>query len=57
MTEDDKSPSEQRRTNHDESQSLSDNARIAESVEARERARHAIIKLRMRRRRRTVIIK
>ena len=57
MNEDDKPASEQRRTDHDESQSLSDNARIAESVEARERARHAIIKLRMRRRRRTVIIK
>jgi hypothetical protein len=57
MNEGDKPASEQRNTDHDESQSLSDTARITESAEARERARHAIIKLRMRRRRRTVIIK
>jgi hypothetical protein len=38
MNEDDKSPSEQRKTDHDESQSLSDSERIAESAEARERA-------------------
>ena len=57
MNEDDKSASEQRKTVHDESQSLSGNAKVGESNEALERARRALIKLRIRQRKRTVIIK
>jgi hypothetical protein len=57
MNERDKSISEQSKKVHDEFQSLSANAKEAESDEAREKARQALIKLRQRRRKRTVIIK
>jgi DNA-binding MltR family transcriptional regulator len=57
MNEDDKTISEQSKNIHDEFQSLSANAKIAESAEAVEKARQAIIKIRIRRRKRTVIIK
>jgi hypothetical protein len=53
MNEDDKSASEQRKT----VQSLSDNAKIGESAESIEQARQALIKSRIRRRKRTVVIK
>jgi hypothetical protein len=57
MNEDDKSASEQCKTVHAESQSLSDHAKIGESAESIEQARQALIKIRIRRRKRTVIIK
>ena len=57
MSEDDETISEQSKKVHNEFQSLSANAKIAESAEAVEKARQAIIKLRIRRRKRTVIIK
>jgi len=59
MNEDDKSILKQSKKVHDESQSLRDNAKIitGESAGAVEQARQAIIKLRLRRRKRTVIIK
>jgi hypothetical protein len=59
MNEDHKSILKQSEKVCDKSQSLSDNAKIitAESAEAVEQARQAIINPRLRRRRRTVIIK
>ena len=57
MNEDHKSISEHSKKVHDESQSLSANGKIGESAEAIEQARQALIKLRMRRRKRTVVIK
>jgi hypothetical protein len=59
MNEDHKSILKQSKKVCDESQSLRDNAKIftAESAEAVEQARQAIINPRLRRRRRTVIIK
>ncbi len=57
MNEDHKSISQHSKKFHDESQSVSDNAKIGESAEAMEQARQALIKLRMRRRKRTVVIK
>ena len=57
MNEHDKSISQARDKVHGEFQSLSTNVKIAESVEATEKARQAIIELRIRRRKRTVIIK
>ena len=57
MTEDNKSILEQCKTVRDKSQSVSDNARIGESEEAQKKARRAFIKLRERRRKRTIIIK
>ena len=57
MNEHDKSISQECDKVHDEFQSLSTNVKIAESVEATEKARQATIELRIRRRKRTVIIK
>jgi hypothetical protein len=57
MNEDHKSISQHSKKIHGESQSVSDNAKIGESAEAMEQARQALIKLRMRRRKRTVVIK
>ena len=59
MNEDYKSILQQSEKVCDESQSLRDNAKIitAESGEVMEQARQAIIKSRLRRRKRTVIIK
>ena len=59
MNEDHKSILQQSEKVCDESQSLRDNAKIitAESGEAAEQARQAIIKSRLRRKKRTVIIK
>lgn len=59
MKEDYKSILQQSKKVCDESQSLRDNAKIitAESGEAVEQARQALIKSRLRRRKRTVIIK
>ena len=57
MNEDDKSILGQRKTVQDESQSVSDNAKIGESEEAQKKARRAFIRLRQRRRQRTIIIK
>jgi hypothetical protein len=59
MKEDHKSSLKQSKKVCDESQSLRDNAKIitAESAEAVEQARQGVIKSRLRRRKRTVIIK
>ena len=58
MNEHDKSTSAESEKTHDEIQPVSGNAKIAESAEAMmEKARQATIKLRRRRRKRTVIIK
>jgi hypothetical protein len=57
MNKDHKSLSEQREKVHTESQSPLDNAKIGEPDEGVEKARQAIIELRRRRRKRTVIIK
>ena len=59
MNEDQKSISNESAKDCDESQPLRDNAKIitAESPEAVEPARQAILKSRLRRRKRTVIIK
>ena len=59
MNEDHKAILKQSKKAGDESQSLPDNAKIitAESDEAAEQARQAIIKSRLRRRKRTIIIK
>ena len=57
MNEHDKSISQARDKVHGDFQSLSTNVKIAESVEATEKARQAIIELRIRRRKRTIVIK
>jgi hypothetical protein len=57
MNEYDKPTLEQSKKLHDEFESRKVNARIAELAEAMEKARQATIKLRKRRRKRTVIIK
>jgi len=57
MNEDRKSISEQSKKVQAESQSPRDNVKIGESAEALEQKRQALIKSRMRRRKRSVIIK